>query len=284
MNRNLIDMELIGRWKQFAVSQFRVPVPSETFAGRQLHGNGPSGRLLWRSRSSVGPLRGSIRQAARYHHKVSISVLLFLCVLLGIHRAFFDGDIQILWNTLAGFFFRYCRFFVCPQRPSPFGQNTFAGFLTHTYAEDPFHIPSVWLTCFWHSIRTNSSRLPTVTAMKPLYCQSVLMVATAEGTLRMLDTRSPINYQHELKASVHFDFKQRRIFKLTGDIWSVLDIAFRGRTGSMFSRRVSGKLGGGWPLLRNPLVGWHPHRNAPVQLERSWRGSPSGKPLSIVPN
>jgi len=54
--------------------------------------------------------------------------------------------------------------------------------------------------------------------MKPLYCQSVLMVATAEGTLRMLDTRSPINYQHELKASVHFDFKQRRIFKLTGDI------------------------------------------------------------------
>jgi len=48
----------------------------------------------------------------------------------------------------------------------------------------------------------NSSRYPTVTAMKPLHCQSVLVAATAEGTLRMLDARSPVSYQHELKVSL----------------------------------------------------------------------------------
>lgn len=44
-----------------------------------------------------------------------------------------------------------------------------------------------------------SNRLPTVTAMKPLPAQAVLVAATAEGTLRLLDTRSPLSYQHELK-------------------------------------------------------------------------------------
>ena len=44
-----------------------------------------------------------------------------------------------------------------------------------------------------------STRYPTVTAMKTLPVQSVLVAATAEGTLRLLDTRSPLGYQHDLK-------------------------------------------------------------------------------------
>lgn len=44
-----------------------------------------------------------------------------------------------------------------------------------------------------------SNKFPTVTAMKALPAQSILVTATAEGTLRMLDTRSPLAYQHELK-------------------------------------------------------------------------------------
>ena len=37
--------------------------------------------------------------------------------------------------------------------------------------------------------------------MKPLPTQPVVVAATAEGTLRLLDTRSPLTYQHELKVS-----------------------------------------------------------------------------------
>lgn len=37
--------------------------------------------------------------------------------------------------------------------------------------------------------------------MKSLPAQPVLVTATAEGTLRLLDTRSPLSYQHELKIS-----------------------------------------------------------------------------------
>ena len=48
---------------------------------------------------------------------------------------------------------------------------------------------------------SSSGRYPTVTAMKTLPTQSVLVAATAEGTLRLLDTRSPLTYQHELKIS-----------------------------------------------------------------------------------
>ncbi|KZS10887.1 Uncharacterized protein APZ42_024536 [Daphnia magna] len=48
---------------------------------------------------------------------------------------------------------------------------------------------------------SSSCKFPTVTAMKALPAQTVLVTATAEGTLRMLDTRSPSTYQQELRIS-----------------------------------------------------------------------------------
>lgn len=48
-----------------------------------------------------------------------------------------------------------------------------------------------------------SCKFPTVTAMKALPAQTVLVTATAEGTLRMLDTRSPSTYQQELRVQYY---------------------------------------------------------------------------------
>ncbi|XP_046448529.1 WD repeat-containing protein 81-like isoform X2 [Daphnia pulex] len=60
---------------------------------------------------------------------------------------------------------------------------------------DPFVGTSV------RQLDASSSKFPTVTAMKALPAQPILVTATAEGTLRMLDTRTPLTYQHELRIS-----------------------------------------------------------------------------------